>query len=524
MRPFLRLAATAVIVLFAGAATAHDAASPAAQAASAATARPQGEVAFANSGAPAAQADFLLGLAQLHNFQYREAAESFRRAQASGPGFAMAYWGEAMTYNHPLWHQQDGGAARAALAHLAPTPAARAAKAGTERERAYLAAVETLYDAPGDKAARDVAYARAMAALHARWPDDVDGTCFYALALMGQSQEGRDVPTYMQAAALMIELRPAQPRHPGAAHYLIHAVDDPVHAVLGLQAARAYAAIAPDADHAQHMTSHIFTALGLWDDVVASNESAMRVVERRWAASGKPAPGCGHYLSFLQYAQAQLGGAHEADARRLLETCRRVVTESPWKADGADRLSADGSSAASYVSELARYVIDAPHADLSVLDARPDLGDVPVAVFERDWLDAYLVLLGRRPGDAGAAIARAEASAVALSKAMDAADWGPAHPGRTTLAIHLELLQGLKAVRDGHLDDGLARLRHAAAAERAMPYEFGPPAVLAPSFEVLGQALQQAGRREAACAAFQDALRQGPNRRAGRDGVAATCS
>src|SRR5262249_13806462 len=150
-----------------------------------------GEVAFANSGSPAAQEPFLRGLALLHNFEYESAAEQFQHAESLDPGFAMAFWGEAMTYNHPVWMQQDAAAARAALGRLAPTPEARRAKAKTTRERDYLDAVETLYG-EGAKEARDFRYADAMAALHQKYPDDVDATALYALALLGTAHAGRD--------------------------------------------------------------------------------------------------------------------------------------------------------------------------------------------------------------------------------------------------------------------------------------------------------------------------------------------
>ena len=145
-----------------------------------------GVISFENSGAPAAQADFLTGLAALHNFQYPMAARAFQRAQAADPEFALAYWGEAMSYDHAVWHEQDPVAARAALAKLGATPEARAAKAKTPREKAYLDAVEILFGA-GEKSDRERRYALAMEQLHTKYPDDVDATCFYALALLGTS-------------------------------------------------------------------------------------------------------------------------------------------------------------------------------------------------------------------------------------------------------------------------------------------------------------------------------------------------
>jgi tetratricopeptide (TPR) repeat protein len=175
-----------------------------------------GSVSFENSGAPAAQESFLAGLAQLHNFEYPAAADLFRRAQQIDPGFAMAYWGEAMTYNHPVWMEQDRGAARKALARLAPTREARVGRAKTPREQAYIRAVEILYG-DADKQACDLAYADAMAELHRTYPDDPDAAAFYALALLGTAHEGRDFTLYMRAAAIVEPVFRDHPNHPGAA-------------------------------------------------------------------------------------------------------------------------------------------------------------------------------------------------------------------------------------------------------------------------------------------------------------------
>src|SRR5687767_12452775 len=168
-----------------------------------------GTVDFPTSGAPAAQAHFLSGVAALHSFFYDEAADLFREAQKADPGFALAYWGEAMTYHHPIWSEQEGDAAKAALERLAPTPEARAAKAPTDREKAWLAAVEVLYG-EGEKPARDRAYAEAMRALHERWPDDLEAASFYALSLIGPAltggQTGPDRDRDLMKAAGVLEV------------------------------------------------------------------------------------------------------------------------------------------------------------------------------------------------------------------------------------------------------------------------------------------------------------------------------
>src|SRR5688572_22606440 len=188
---------------------------------------PLGTVAFANSGAAAAQAPFLRGLALLHSFEYDEAAEAFRAAQAADAGFAMAFWGEAVTYSHLLWGEDDPDAARRALTRLAPSRDARLAKAKTAREQAYGAAVEALF-VDGDLSTRVRGFAEAMRLVSARYPDDLDAAAFTSLALMFAGQVGQlplDQRQTARADAITFAQRvfAADPSHPGGVHYLIHA-------------------------------------------------------------------------------------------------------------------------------------------------------------------------------------------------------------------------------------------------------------------------------------------------------------
>src|SRR6266550_3608409 len=150
-----------------------------------------GTIDFPTSGAPAAQAQFTRGVLLLHSFEYQDAAQAFRAAQRIDPAFALAYWGEALTYTHPVWNEQDGNAARAALLRLGPTPGARRAKALTPREQAYLDAVEILYG-EGSKPARDTAYSLARERPVARFPAGREAKVFYALSLLGLNQGMRD--------------------------------------------------------------------------------------------------------------------------------------------------------------------------------------------------------------------------------------------------------------------------------------------------------------------------------------------
>src|SRR5690348_16115080 len=144
-----------------------------------------GTITFPNSGNAAAQAPFLEGVKDLHSFQFDEAAVAFQRAQKADPSFAMAYWGEAMSFNHPLWAQQDADAAKKILEKIAPTSDARQAKAKLPKEKAFLKAIDALYYGPADKLARDNAYSDVMASMYAQWPDDHEVATWYALSLLG---------------------------------------------------------------------------------------------------------------------------------------------------------------------------------------------------------------------------------------------------------------------------------------------------------------------------------------------------
>ena len=436
------------------------------------------KVAFANSGAAAAQQPFLTGLAQLHNFEYPDAAQWFRKAQEADPGFALAYWGEAMTYNHPVWMEQNIASGRRALKRLGETAEERDAKAPTAREKAYLHAVEVLYG-EGDKYARDAAYAGEMAALHAKYPDDVDGTAFYALSLLGTAHEGRNVETYLRAAALLEPLFITNPQHPGIAHYLIHSYDDPEHAPRGLPAARAYSKIAPAAGHAQHMCSHIFIAMGMWDDMVAANETAIHLVNAVAAERHLPPVACGHYPEWLEYGYLEQGRAR--DAKKLLAACYESAKQA------AGRLAAGGSQAPpgdrflllSFVNMRLRYLFDTEDWSdeslkwtlVSNADRRLEIADALIT--------GYAAVKTGRRSDAEAEVKRLKEARAALD-----AEIAKAPPGggelmmaRGWASICEMELSALARLAAGESTAPIAQLRQAATIEAQMPYEFGPPMI-----------------------------------------------
>jgi tetratricopeptide (TPR) repeat protein len=466
-----------------------------------------GEVSFENSGGPAAQLPFRHGLALLHNFEYPAAAEAFRQAQKADPSFAMAYWGEAMTYTHPVWFQQDADAARAVLMRLAPTADARIARGGTERERAYLQTVEVLYGA-GEKNERDFKYSDAMAALHARYPDDIDATAFYALSILGTAHEGRDFATYMRAAALLEEVFPAHMQHPGVLHYLIHCYDDPVHAPLGMRAAKLYGAIAPNAGHALHMTSHIFMALGMWDDVIAANIKAIAVVDRRRMLKNLPLSHCDHYSTWLHYGYLQTG--RYADATKSLDACRQSAFPDKFVASGPmDSLQGRVDE---YVAMRSQQL--ASGAMLAAGDESVVITDSPELAEDRLELAYGDVLAAAVRGDVAAL--RAKSAAVhalePAALALVAKESSGQVSRRTAIALMAQESDALLRIAEGKRADGIAILQSAVKTEQAMPLEFGPPVVAMPPSEMLAEQLLLAGRTADAEAAYRTALERTPGR------------
>jgi tetratricopeptide (TPR) repeat protein len=451
-----------------------------------------GTITFPNSGSKAAQRPFIRGVLLLHSFEYEDAEQSFREAQRLDPGFALAYWGEAMTRTHPVWNEQNVDSARAALARLAPTAEARRAKARTARERGYLDAIEILYG-DGPKPKRDTLYSAAMGRLAAAYPNDLEAQSFYALSLLGLSQATRNIPTYMRAGAIAEDVFLKNPRHPGAAHYIIHAFDDPIHAPLGLRAARAYAAIAPGADHARHMTSHIFVALGMWDETVASNEAASGPDRAAWPP--------GHYTAWLCYGYLQQGRLDEA--RRLLETTR-PNTGGPRRAARLSHL----------LSMRAHYLVNSERWSDSVITwplERAGTGPVPQA------MDAFaLGYAALRRGDRATAdsLAGALTEIAKLPPADDRYGGNPQVPG-----ILERSLRGLLLAAAGRGEEAVALVREASTLEEAQPLEYGPPDVVKPTHELLGELLLAQGRNADAQREFTRALELTPRRTASLRGL-----
>jgi tetratricopeptide (TPR) repeat protein len=457
-----------------------------------------GDVYLENSGADEAQQAFLHGLAQLHNFEFGFAAEDFQEAQRIDPDFALAYWGEAMSHNHPIWMQQDKKAALEILNKYSPSPSSRQAKAPTELARDLFAAIDILYG-NGTKQEQDDLYLAHMQKLYARYPDNVEVASFYALSIMGSAHEGRDFGLYMQAAATMQNFIEAYPRHPGVAHYLIHATDDPIHAPLGLKAAHAYADIAPNAGHAQHMTSHIFLALGDWDNVIRANIRASEITNANREKRGLGPSGCGHYTSWLMYGYLQQGKRDAA--RSIMDLCHQNVSAKP-----------SDYNRGYYAWQRALYLWDTAEWQGEVANMEAEFDDDLEALLINQVMNGWIALQSGDEKTADRNLGMATTTFGLLEK-----NWEKEGLPADTLTyqeppVYLKQLEAAILLSGGKTQAGLDLLRETANQELELPHGFGPPRPAKPSLELLGETLNSLGQFSEAKGVLEKTLNRTPNK------------
>ena len=462
-----------------------------------------GEVYLENSGSKEAQPDFIRGLAWLHSFWYEKAAGLFREAQAIDPDFAMAYWGEAMCHNAPIWNDQDIDKAREILNRLAPTPEERLQKAKFPTEKGLLKAVETLYG-EGDKLGRDIAYSEAMKNLHDTYPYDPEIATFYSLSLQGRQRRGNlDQRILMQSAAVAQEVFSKHPNHPGAAHYLIHAVDDPIHAPLGLQAARSFAKIAPASDHALHMPSHIFLVLGRWDDSVSSDEAA-HAAEDAMVERGEitTAERSFHSLNWLSYTYPQQGRFKKA--KETVEIIKEKEKKSPDKHTKA-------------MSGVIESIYTIQTRDWKKLPLPEKTNEASRYSYHEAAQNFAAGMSAFHLGDMSTAIK-------AMNRLRELKEFSESK-GDANRAKYRNIMQNEIAAliqkSKGNVDECLSLLKTAAEMEAGMDFPKIPSSIK-PAPELYGEILLELQKAETAAKQFRISLNRTPNRSASVLGLART--
>lgn len=439
---------------------------------------------------------FALGLMLLHHMTYEAAASAFRAAAAADSGCAMAYWGEAMTYVHPLWSDPptDAGFDRGRSLALQ----AERLASGNAVDSAFAFAVAAYY-LPGqsaDESPNLAAFERAWSRVHQQFPDQTEAAAFYALAHLATADPADKTYRHQRTAgALMESVLARHPDHPGAHHYLIHAYDYPTLAERGLQVARDYGSVAPDVAHALHMPTHTFTRLGQWEETIAWN---LRSADAARTSAGEAVSlHYLHALDYLVYAWLQTGQVALAEAVR--DSLRQL-----------DRpIQVEIASAYTLAAVPARIALELKRWN----DAAALVPRVPAA-FPWDKFPAAEALTHQARALGGAHIGDTSLVQQAIERLGELRESASGASGYWANQIDIQLLTakaGLAAA-SGDTASALALLGQAARAEAATEKHPVTPGELVPAAELLGEFLLDAGQPEPALAEFMRVLQRSPNR------------
>ena len=470
-----------------------------------------GELDIPFEAKPEALDHFRTGLLLLHSFEYADAREAFKKAKEADPDFAMAYWGEAMTLNHPLWREQYIDSAWVIMRQLGDTEAERLDKTKSGLERDFWTALEILYRREGTKNERDISYADHYRMMYEKYPGNNEVAAFYSLALLGSVPVGRDDEVYGKGARVALSILEENPMHPGALHYAIHSYDDPGHAYLAKEVADRYSEVAPDATHALHMPSHIYVALGRWHDVVRSNVGSWNSsVNRMRDKELDESKVSYHALHWLLYGYLQQGNQLMADS--IMSSMHRYMMHKPTE------------NARSYMIEmLGNYVVETKQWDSPFIDIDVDLDSLNVV-----HVAQYHFVRGLRERIRGN-LAGLEAEIDTIRRAIENARAYVTSDGLSmcgsgnlyTLPDQMDIDQSrvmellLRAASADMLRDIKEAEKHLVSAvelENKTSYSYGPPMISYPSAQYYADWLSSKGRVQDALEQYQASLVRGPER------------
>jgi len=465
------------------------------------SAEPLGTVHFANTCAPSQSAAFDRAVALLHSFGYERAENAFSAVASADPKCAMAYWGVAMSNFHPIWGPpspaefERGQAAARKARDVVSTDA---------RERAWVDAISAFYieSAPRPHPERVQAFAAAMAKVAAAYPDEDEAQIFNALAILGVAYNSKPDKTYArqkEAHAILQRQLASHPQHPGVAHYMIHSFDYPELAPLALDAAHAYARIAPASPHALHMPSHIFTRLGLWHDSIASNKAAAATSERLVHEAHPGATGFDglHAMDYLEYAYLQI--ADDDNAKAIVE---RVAQATSFDAPTPTAGYALAAVPARYALERRAW------KEAAGLTPQPSTFPWDKAPQTEAIVHFARAVGAARSGDgatARAAIERLSAIETAL-RDQPGFDWA------TQVKVQRLAAAGWLAYAEKNNDEALARLNEAADLEDTTDKHPVTPGAVLPAREQLADLLRELKQPRLALAAYERSLQDAPAR------------
>jgi hypothetical protein len=471
-----------------------------------------GRINFPVSCTPKAQKQFNHAVAWLHSFEYEESEKAFTEVIATDPRCGMGYWGIAMSIYHPLWVPPNTTELKKGASAIEK---AKSVGARTQRERDYIAALEYFYKNFDklDHRTRSFAYSEAMEQLYLRYPSDSEAGIFYALTLIatGVMKNDKSYANEKKAARILNRALAREPLHPGVVHYLIHAYDYPALAYLALPAARSYAKIAPASAHAQHMPSHIFTRLGLWQEAIRSNLDA-EASAKTFAVRNR-LPGAWdeqfHAMDYLAYAYLQ--SAQDKQAWAVLDELNKIQRAEPETF----------KVAYAFTAIPARYALERRRWDEAARLTLPQgaLGAFPWQSFR--WAEAHIhfarAVGAARIGDAASArheVETLEAIRQALVEVKGGYDWAK------QVEIERLVASAWLAYAEGKQEDSLKLMRSAAEMDDATEKHPVTPGAILPAREQLGELLLELKQPAFALQEFETSLRSAPNRFNGLYGAA----
>jgi hypothetical protein len=445
-----------------------------------------GVVSFSTSCARSVQDSFARGVALLHSFAYEEADQQFQKVAKSDPRCAMAYWGQAMSLYHQLWGRPSPSDLKRGWELLQK---ATAVGVRTTRERDYINALAVFYrnDDALDYEQRAAAYPPAMENVYRRYPQDHEAAAFYALSLLSwQDGTAEFLANTQKAISILTQLFAQEPNHPGAAHYLIHACDNPQFAPMGLAAARRYAQIAPSSPHALHMPSHIFSRLGLWQDDIQSNLAALAAAKKQSSIDNEL-----HAMEFMEYAYLQIG--EEGKAKALVDELETI----PRAEIGGDSLQSYYRRRAAFP---ALYALEMHHWD-DALKLQPPEGADPDIQGITYWARAIAAGHLHNAAAGRAALEQLDALIEAAAKSKEPFRAGPMHRLHNEATAWLDFAEGKN-------DEALSLLRPIADRQDLI----GKGEIELPAREMLAEILLEANRPLEALTEYEKSLHSDPNR------------
>lgn len=458
-----------------------------------------GSIAFATSCSTEANEEMRRGLALLHHMTYTQAEAAFQRASEADPDCALSYWGVALTYLHPLWPDVPPDEALKAASELL----AKAREVGTSdpREAAYIGALESYYrdGLQRPESERLASYVEAWAEVAAIYPSDPEAALFKALSLMSTASDADKTHAQRaQAGAVAEGVLRAIPDHPGAHHYVIHAYDVPPLADQALSVARSYGALAPDNAHALHMTSHIFTRIGLWEESIEFNERSAAAALRS-PIKGAVSHHHLHALDYLAYAHLQRG-----DQQSAVQVLEHLHTLTGPVVDHAVSAYAFAAVPVRIALESGRW------AEAATAPVRWP-GTISWDAFPQyEAIGQFARAMGSaRTGDretAQAALARLAVLRGNAEELPGTYDWA------TQVEIQEMAAQAWLAFEGGDSEGALRLMTEAADLESTTEKSPVTPGEVLPARELLADMLMELGRPAEALTAFEAASERSPNR------------